>query len=84
MIPEGAQLPEGACAPDGVFVNLIQVQRMVELFYSEEPDDIELAKSLCAGCPVREECLAAGMSERYGVWGGTTPEERRALRRRKQ
>lgn len=33
----------------------------------------------CLGCPVRLECLEEGMVERYGVWGGTTPKERRKL-----
>ena len=32
-------------------------------------------------CPVKAECLAAGMPERYGVWGGTTENDRKKLRR---
>lgn len=41
-----------------------------------------LAKAICATCPVRNECLnwAVSRGEAYGVWGGTTPEERRYLR----
>ncbi|HLH57606.1 MAG TPA: WhiB family transcriptional regulator [Streptosporangiaceae bacterium] len=40
------------------------------------------AKRVCAGCPVREPCLnwAVESGEDSGVWGGTTGEERRALR----
>lgn len=36
------------------------------------------AKEICAGCVVRRECLdwALTVREPYGVWGGTTPEER--------
>lgn len=34
----------------------------------------------CVPCPVRSECLAEGLKERFGVWGGTTPKERRRLR----
>ena len=41
---------------------------------------IKQAKAVCARCPVRARCLEAGMSEEYGVWGGLTEEERRALR----
>jgi WhiB family redox-sensing transcriptional regulator len=39
------------------------------------------AKALCAQCPVIEPCFRHAMAVRepYGVWGGTTPEERAAL-----
>lgn len=43
---------------------------------------IERAKSVCRGCPVRECCLSWAMRfEAHGIWGGTTPAERRAERR---
>lgn len=44
----------------------------------------ELAKRVCRRCPVVDPCLqfALRTGQNYGVWGGTTPEERRALRRR--
>lgn len=43
------------------------------------------AKALCAGCPVRAECLAYALDERveHGVWGGMTERERRALLKRR-
>lgn len=43
------------------------------------------AKSICARCPVRGECLeyALGKPERYGVWGGMNEEERASERRRR-
>ncbi|MFE2479731.1 WhiB family transcriptional regulator [Streptomyces sp. NPDC001194] len=43
---------------------------------------IRAAKELCAGCPVREECLAIAVrsDESDGIWGGTTPIERRRMR----
>lgn len=37
-------------------------------------------RELCAECPVRRECLLAGLHEYYGIWGGTTAEERRRMR----
>jgi WhiB family transcriptional regulator, redox-sensing transcriptional regulator len=42
----------------------------------------ELAKRVCDGCPVRPLCLdwALTTGQDAGVWGGTLPEERRALR----
>ncbi|MFE5026230.1 WhiB family transcriptional regulator [Streptomyces sp. NPDC056656] len=43
---------------------------------------VEAAKRLCAACPVREECLviAVRSDESDGIWGGTTPAERRRIR----
>ena len=40
------------------------------------------AKRVCAGCPVRTVCLdwALTTGQAIGVWGGTVPEERRAMR----
>lgn len=42
------------------------------------------AKALCAECPLKVECLQVALEagEPYGIWGGLTPEERRALKRR--
>ena len=44
-----------------------------------------LAKLLCRSCPVRTQCLADALDNRveYGVWGGMTERERRALLRRR-
>ena len=43
-----------------------------ELFFAETPADVEAAKALCLGCPVRSECLAGALERRepWGVWGG--------------
>ena len=43
------------------------------------------AKLVCSGCPVRTECLAEALDNQieWGVWGGMTERERRALLRRR-
>lgn len=43
------------------------------------------AKVTCRGCPVVAECLAEALDNRteFGVWGGMTERERRALLRRR-
>jgi WhiB family redox-sensing transcriptional regulator len=46
-------------------------------------DQIATAKEICSGCPVRTECLdfAITSNQEFGVWGGTSEDERRVLRR---
>ena len=40
------------------------------------------AKAVCFGCAVRAACLSFALATgQAGIWGGTTQEERRAMRR---
>ena len=43
-----------------------------ELWFAESPADLELAKSYCLSCPLRQACLAGALERRepWGVWGG--------------
>lgn len=43
-----------------------------DLWFAERGDDVERAKALCGGCPLRTACLdgALARSEPWGVWGG--------------
>jgi len=45
---------------------------LVDLFFSEQLDDILRAKAFCVECPVKDECLMAAVERRepWGVWGG--------------
>jgi WhiB family redox-sensing transcriptional regulator len=45
---------------------------------------VEEAKSVCARCPVRVECLqwALDTGVDQGIWGGLSEDERRSLKRR--
>jgi WhiB family redox-sensing transcriptional regulator len=56
--------------PDGLFVRGAEQRR---------------AKLVCLNCPVRAQCLAEALDNRieFGVWGGMTERERRALLRRR-
>jgi WhiB family redox-sensing transcriptional regulator len=57
-----------------------------------EPDELFVrgaqqhrAKMVCMGCPVRTECLAEALDNQmeWGVWGGMTERERRAILRKR-
>ncbi len=55
-----------------------------EPFYAEDREGVRTALAVCAGCPVRDDCLdfALDNSEIYGVWGGTSENLRTRLRAR--
>jgi WhiB family redox-sensing transcriptional regulator len=46
-------------------------------------DQIDAAKQVCEACPVTRQCLefALATNQEAGVWGGTTEDERRRLRK---
>ena len=50
-------------------------------FFGETKVEIQVAKSVCAACPVSQLCLNYAVNnEEYGVWGGYTPKERAQMR----
>lgn len=61
---------QGSCPPDALFVEGAAQRE---------------ARAVCQGCPVRLDCLADALDSRadFGVWGGMTERERRALLRRR-
>jgi WhiB family redox-sensing transcriptional regulator len=72
----GAQVQrDGAAAPT------LHCQSEPDLFFSEDPADLGLAKALCAYCPMRGECLAGALQrgEPWGVWGGQLFENGRII-----
>jgi hypothetical protein len=52
-----------------------------ELFFPRPNADASDAKAVCRECPVRTQCLAYALEneERWGIWGGMTPAERKRL-----
>lgn len=58
----------------------------------EDFEEMEEAKTICLGthdgreCPLRQQCLEFALvnNERFGVWGGTLPEERKQIRKQRR
>jgi len=61
----------------------------VSIFFppdAREPDAWNVARSICALCPVRKNCLALVIDlettdDKWGMFGGLTPYERKMKRR---
>jgi hypothetical protein len=63
-----------------------------DLFFEvdkDSPDDVlstasryKMAKALCNDCPIRQQCLHYAIEHKieHGIWGQTTPLERRFIR----
>ncbi len=43
-----------------------------DLWFAERPAELNVAKALCAHCPIKAACLAGALErgEPWGVWGG--------------
>lgn len=89
---DAAELDALADVPDAVLERQVAAHGLClwEITNGDPPEwtgqdtpDRELAARLCAGCPVRRECLeyelrTAG-TDTVGVWSGFTEDDRRAL-----
>lgn len=62
-----------------------ECEQMPEIFFPEDSSgygqrkrEIEIAKALCNRCPIVEPCLIYAMTakESWGIWAGTTPDQR--------
>jgi WhiB family redox-sensing transcriptional regulator len=52
-----------------------------DIFFPEPGGTNRTAKAICSACSVAAQCLEFGFTEEFGIWGGLSPTERRALRR---
>lgn len=54
--------------------------------YGDTSEHYDEARTLCESCPVRAQCLAHALAtkERFGMWGGLTPIERRRIERKER
>ena len=50
-------------------------------FFPSDGVGVEVARQLCATCPVKEPCLEDALRNRidHGVWGGASERERRRI-----
>lgn len=55
-----------------------------EVFFPASDAEAAHAKAICRECVVLDACLTSALrgGERFGVWGGTSEEERKAMRYR--
>lgn len=55
----------------------------VESFFPREGTSLNVARNVCNGCVVNEECLKYALSNPSlkGIWAGTSERRRRALRK---
>ena len=67
-----------------------RLERMVEGAFSKALrggiQPVEIARRLCADCPVKAPCLEYAMANHidHGVWGGTSERERRRIARQRR
>jgi len=56
------------------------------LFFPEKGESTKSAKAVCRRCAVRAECLeyALERDERWGIYGGLSPQQRRRLKRARE
>jgi WhiB family redox-sensing transcriptional regulator len=55
-------------------------------FFPSDGVGVELARKICATCPVKEPCLEYALEQRidHGVWGGCSERERRRILKRRR
>lgn len=97
LLPE--QIPQGRAVTGDVLFALLTGQPLdddpwqaealcaqtdPDEFFPERGSSARPAKSVCAQCPVRQECLEYALEhdERFGIWGGMSESERRRIRQR--
>lgn len=56
----------------------------LEQFENQYHNKLSRAREVCGVCPVAEDCLRFALNNhiQYGIWAGTTPLQRKAMRRR--
>jgi len=57
-----------------------------ETFFPSDGVGVEIARRICADCPVKKACLEYALYNRieHGVWGGASERERRRIARQRR
>jgi WhiB family redox-sensing transcriptional regulator len=55
-------------------------------FFPSDGVGVDVARRICAQCPVKEPCLEYALANRidHGVWGGCSERERRRILKRRR
>ena len=55
-------------------------------FFPSDCVGVDVARRICATCPVKEPCLEYALEQRidHGVWGGCSERERRRILKRRR
>lgn len=57
-----------------------------EIFFPSDGVGVEVARKICADCPVKTPCLEYALLHgiEHGVWGGASERERRRIARQRR
>lgn len=57
-----------------------------DLFFPQRGASVREAKAVCSMCKVQEQCLTTAINrgEKFGIWGGASERQRRAIRRQRK
>lgn len=71
-VPPPSDTAPGPSVAAGFVPFPCQAAGEADLWFAESSNDVERAKALCLGCPIRAACLAGAVerAEPWGVWGG--------------
>ncbi|MDQ1174188.1 WhiB family redox-sensing transcriptional regulator [Microbacterium testaceum] len=74
----------GMLQPEPWVADAACTQMDPDAFFPDRGDSTVDARLICRSCPVQAECLeyALRMNETDGIWGGKSPRERSAIRRK--
>ena len=61
-------------------------EEQASMFFPSDGVGVEVARRICADCPVKSPCLEYALRNRidHGVWGGASERERRRIARQRR